>query len=557
MKYNVVLLAFILYSVMGSAQPLKLNAYRMLDSAQAVSWMASRGYQMLSGFDTVWKTPLRVYAWYMKGNKWGIVDVQGKEITPALYDEIEGLNQSYTSVMLSFHDHYPVRIGNRYGWIRNDGKVMSPVSHQGVRYGDYDMVKGQRGFAKDKSLRIEEGDNERKVTPHNKSYLPTPEPEERRYSAPPVDSKWPNQTKHGTIYIRTGLPMVVVESRTAAGPRYGVVDLKKDELLYPLECTSLGYDSWNRRFIGKRGTDLVFLDSAARSLPTDGATDIRPFNGLYMFYRAKKISLRNGKLEPITGYEFDQMGSGNGEYLVLFSEKKCGIYAVPSGKQILPVRFERIDMVENKSVGKIQYFYAKEGGFWGVYDRTGKRILASQFRSIQSVSELSSRGGGGGGDPAPEFGSYFWESNPYFLAVDSAGKRWMLSRRYQLKALPDADEILPMQESQWMMMGRRDTSVGKRAPLRWGIYDWQKATWVFTPQFYEPPELMAGGLVKLSEKYGWYGLYDLRLTRWLIPMQPQISFSVDRIHQGLYMVYSRNGRWWLDGYGNRAAVERR
>ena len=557
MKYNVVLFLLMHVAWTANTQPLKWKSNRTLDSAIAKTWMASRGYQMLSGLDTVWKSPLRVYAWYMKGNKWGIVDAQGKEITPALYDEIEGLNQSYTSVMLNFHDHYPVRIGNRYGWIRNDGKVMSPVTHQGVRYGDYDLVNGQRGFAKDKSLRIEAGDDERKVTPDNKPYLPAPEPEERRYSAPPVDSKWPNQTKHGTIYIRTGLPTVVVESRTSAGLRYGVVDLKKDELLYPLECTSLGYDSWNRRFIGKRGTDLVFLDSAARSLPTDGATDIRPFNGLYMFHQAKKISLRNSKLEPMTGYAFDQMGSGNGECLVLFSEKKCGIYAVPSGKQILPVRFERVDMVENKSVGKIQYFYAQEGGFWGVHDRTGKRILASQFRSIQSVSELSSRGGGGGGDPAPEFGSYFWESNPYFLALDSANRWWILSKRFQPAALPAADEVLPMNESEWLMIGRRDTSVGKRAPLRWGIYNWKNAAWVFEPRFVERPELMAGVLVRVSDKSGSYGLWDLRQSRWLIPMQPQISFSVDRVHQGLYMVFARNGRWWLDGYGNRAVVERR
>jgi hypothetical protein len=557
MKNNVVLLALILVALSGTAQTLRINATRLVDSVQAKTWMASRGYQLLSGFDTVWKTPLRVYAWYMKENKWGIVDINGKEITPALYDEIEGLNQSYTSVMLSFHDHYPVRIGNRYGWIRNDGKVMSTVSYQGVRYGDYDVVSGQRGFAKDKSLRIEEGESDRHVTPQNQAYTPKPEQQEARYSAPPADSKWPNQTKHGTIYIRTGLPTVVVELRTAAGPRYGVVDLKKDELLYPLECSSLGYDSWNRRFIGKRGSDLVFLDSAGRSLPTDGATDIRPFNGLYMFYRGKKIALRNSKLESVTGYEFDQMGSGNGECMVLFTENKCGIYAVPSGKQILPVRFERVDMVENKSAGKIQYFYAKEGGFWGVYDRTGKRILAPQFRSIQSVSELSSRGGGGGGDVAPELGSYFWESNPYFLALDSAGKRWLLSKRFQPAALPAADEVLPMNESEWLMIGKRDTSVGKRAPLRWGIYNWQKAAWVFEPRFVERPELMAGVLVRVSDKSGSYGLWDLRQARWLMPMQQQISFSVDRVHQGLYMVFARNGRWWLDSYGNRAVVERR
>lgn len=556
MRNNLILLTLCWISLNATAQPLRLNTHRMVDSAQAKGWMASRGYQMLSGFDTVWRTPLRVYAWYMKGNKWGLVDVQGKEITPPLYDEIEGLNQSYTSVMLSFHDHYPVRIGNRRGWIRNDGKPMSPVVYDGVRFGDYDVVKSHRGYAKDKSLRIEEGEAERMVTPLNKPYTPKPEPEEARFYPSTNTPKWPDQTTHGSIYIRTGFPAVVVESRTASGRRYGVVDLQSNQVLYPLECSSLGYDSWNKRFIGKRGDVVVFLDLAGKPLPTDNATDIKPFNGLYMFYRGNKIALRNSQLEAITGYEFDRSGSGNGECLLMYVGKKCGVYAVPSGKLILPAQFDGIDMVENKSAGKIQYFYAKQGQHWGVYDRSGKVLLAPQFRSIQSVSELTNRGGGSG-DVAPEMGGYFWESNPYFLAMDSAGNRWLLTRSFQRLALPAMDDIRPLNESEWMIMGKRDTSLSKRAPLRWGVYNWKKQVWVHLPQYIEEPRLEAvGHLLKLSEGFGMYGLWDLRQARWLVPMQKQASFSVDRIHQGLYMIFSQKGRWWLDSYGNRGEVSR-
>ena len=50
--------------------------------------MTDREYQVLSAFDTISKLPLKVYAVAGRNNKFGIIDTNGEEITPIIYDDI-------------------------------------------------------------------------------------------------------------------------------------------------------------------------------------------------------------------------------------------------------------------------------------------------------------------------------------------------------------------------------------------------------------------------------------------------------------------------------------
>ncbi|MFZ4058940.1 MAG: WG repeat-containing protein, partial [Ferruginibacter sp.] len=124
----------LVFTSLQAQQKFTLNKLGLITEAQWQTIKKSRQYEALSRFDTVSKKPLLVYAIYVKNNKLGIVNHLGVEVTPALYDDISGLNISYTTVMFGFHNHYPVVIDKKYGLITNTGKVILPVKYNYITY---------------------------------------------------------------------------------------------------------------------------------------------------------------------------------------------------------------------------------------------------------------------------------------------------------------------------------------------------------------------------------------------------------------------------------------
>jgi hypothetical protein len=86
-----------------------------------------RGYDVLSRVDTVCKEPLLIYGIYGKDGFVGIIDHTGKEVTPAKYHMIEGMNMDYTYNMFMLYDHFSVRTNDQYGVIKNTGELVFPM----------------------------------------------------------------------------------------------------------------------------------------------------------------------------------------------------------------------------------------------------------------------------------------------------------------------------------------------------------------------------------------------------------------------------------------------
>ena len=75
-------------------QPFRINDLGEVTDPGFPAFIRQHQYQAVSGFDTVSKKPLLIYALYVRDNKLGILDNSGHEVTPAVYDKIDGARQA-------------------------------------------------------------------------------------------------------------------------------------------------------------------------------------------------------------------------------------------------------------------------------------------------------------------------------------------------------------------------------------------------------------------------------------------------------------------------------
>ena len=73
------------------------------------------------------------YSW--KNGQFGIVDSKGNIMVPAIYDEIAGLNISFSyEQKADWHEYISVRRGNKYGMISLNGKEFLPLKYDWIYY---------------------------------------------------------------------------------------------------------------------------------------------------------------------------------------------------------------------------------------------------------------------------------------------------------------------------------------------------------------------------------------------------------------------------------------
>ncbi len=353
-------------------------------------------YQLISAFDTVSMKPLLVYAIYLKNNKFGILDNNAKEITPAIYDGIEGLNISYTSVMFGFHENYPVKIGKKYGLISNTGKQILPVQYDYIHneekrsvkrihkkdvvidsvvvanLGDEELIFTPKGKLLKKNIEIQNSD-----APVIEDYRSYDYPRNNNDEKPPVKITTP----YGNVYQKLENNLALVQNKVDKFYFLGLVDLSTNKLLIPVEFNYITIPE-KGRFIAIKDKKVNIYNDKGELLLPETYESIDKFNKIYRLKKDGKTALFNLDLKPITGFIYDYFGSASSDFMVAKKDNKYGVINPNDGSEIIPFNYETIEAYFNRYATGIAFYKVKLNAKEGFISKEGKPLTEIIYESI-------------------------------------------------------------------------------------------------------------------------------------------------------------------------------
>lgn len=396
---KIYLLLFTLVNLSIFAQTkLTYNEKGELSKSDYNKLISSKKYQLISAFDTVATKPLLVYAIYVKNNKFGILDNNSKEVTPAIYDGIEGLNISYTTVMFGFHENYPVKIGKKYGLISNTGKSILPV--------DYDYIYCEQKRSIKRNLKKEvvldsvivatKGNEKIYFSPKGK--LLKKENDNEDYGAPVVESsrdydyrqisrssdeKPPQKetTSFGTIYEKLDNGLAIVQNKVDKFYYVGLVDLTTNKLILPVEFNYI-LKPEKGRFITIKDKQYKIYNVKGELLLPDTYENIEKFNSIYRIKKEGKFALYDLDLKPKTGFVFDKFSSASSDFMVAQKDKTFGVISPKDGSEIIPFVYENIEVYFNRYETGIAFYKVKLNEKVGFVSKDGKPLTEIIYDEI-------------------------------------------------------------------------------------------------------------------------------------------------------------------------------
>jgi len=266
------------------------------------------------------------YAAVKKGNKWGFISLQGKEIV-AEYDSVGSF---FASIAL-------VKKGNKYGYIDTTGKIVIPITFDDAR-SNYDG-----GI-----LRIKKNNKWGYITTEGEIVIPCS-----------YDQVWLNAYE------------VITESRMRyRGDRLTVVKLNGNYAFGDFSENLVGVKKnakWG--FINKEGETIIpfIYDALGYGL----------YENLAMVRLGAKwgcIDKKGTIIIPIKYSSLNWLGSRN--LLMASEDKQYGIINC-KGETIIPAEYEEFWELSGG------YLSAKKNGKWGVLDYDNNKIVDFLYDSIR------------------------------------------------------------------------------------------------------------------------------------------------------------------------------
>ena len=390
------MLALLITSNQFAQTKLTYDKSGVLNKVDYDKLIATKKYQLISAFDTVSMKPLLVYAIYLKNNKFGILDNTAKEITPAIYDGIEGLNISYTTVMFGFHENYPVKIGKKYGLITNTGKQILPVQYDYVRceekrsikkvhkkdvvidsvvvanLGDEELIFTPKGKLLKKNIEIQNSD-----APVIEDYRSYDYPRNNNDEKPPVKITTP----YGNVYQKLENNLALVQNKVDKFYFLGLVDLSTNKLLIPVEFNYITIPE-KGRFIAIKDKKVNIYNDKGELLLPETYESIDKFNKIYRLKKDGKTALFNLDLKPITGFIYDYFGSASSDFMVAKKDNKYGVINPNDGSEIIPFNYETIEAYFNRYATGIAFYKVKLNAKEGFISKEGKPLTEIIYESI-------------------------------------------------------------------------------------------------------------------------------------------------------------------------------
>lgn len=524
---------------------LNINKKGELNETDRNKLMKSKGYQAISAFDTVSRSPLLIYAIYFKNAKMGILDVNGKEITPAKYDEIPGLNISHTNVMFGYHDHYPVVIDKTYGLITNTGKTLIPVKYKYITYGTA-KTKEKKGMVQDSLFFLSDpsgeyqADLKGKITKQKESEnynIEVVEEDYNRYSSTYSSStNTPKKTSDFGNIIKEFSVLNIVENKVGNKYLQGAYNKKTNELIIPVEYNYIVNDRYNR-LIAYKTNEVSIKDSTGKNLLSESYQYIEEFNGLYKIKKDNKTAFFDKDLKQVSDFVYEYFGSANGEIIIVSKNGKNGIVNI-QGKEITDFIFDEMQIYSSRSMSKTPFVVASILGKKGLLTPEGKYLTKIEYDDIYPESSIS-RGGGGSGDVMPDMYNYD-PSNAYFI-YKKENMFGVLDNNFSVMVPAQYQVINKSDNPDFVYVGNTINN-----KLSWGILN-LKTNKLITPMEFNG-----------NFKYGYKGYFTVNKNnktglykdngKLLIPVEEMPTVYIDYIYKGLIKVYNQKKIYYIDYY---------
>ena len=313
--------------------------------------------QILTGYESVQAIPNETTAdgipfektalKYKKNGKYGLLNIDGKEITEAIFDEITSM--TYKEGM------FLVKQEDKLGVINQNGVYVIDVEYDNItadNYYDIETKYERTGFI---VCKIEENGYRYGYINYKGDVILNPEYTEVERVTELEDNK--------NVYI------VAYKDGQA-----GLLKNKKNILNYEYE--DISYNSYNDVFIVQRNGKQGIVDKKGNIKLDTKYTDIK-FGGIYVNVQEneqKKVLDLNGN-EITNGY-ISNMPTKDGQHSIVYGEDEIYKIIDNSGNVVVDKNYTYIEELDNN------YFIVANYNNNGIIDLTGKSVVDLRYSSI-------------------------------------------------------------------------------------------------------------------------------------------------------------------------------
>lgn len=497
-----------------------------------------RQYELVSAFDTVSKKPLLVYAQYRKNGHFGILDISGTEVTPAIYQSIPGLDRGITPNLFAYPKNYVVQEKGQYGLITNTGKVLIPATYERLyqRSRDslhYTVIAGDQEWTIDAKGR-------KVLLPPEKDPWAQATAEREPDQVLSADGKTYQLNYHWTNKKTTvpNLGAVVhnyehtVVFKNDLG-KTGLYDVNKRKLAIPFE-----YDEIDLTYPGyyrvRKSDRKGIADSTGKVVIPLIYEHIGVTSGGINAYADSKYTIYDQKMRLLSETKFDGIMYSGQKGIIVKKEGKYGLMSI-DGKTQTAIEYESMEVPEDHDL-KFTIIIAKKNGKYGVMDFAGKSYTDFIYDKIVPESLVFSESR----SLEPVFNGYANQPNLYYY-VQKNGKWGLLDNDFKTMIAPSYEYFLESYDR---------TVLFARQNGKWGMIE-TRTQKPLIPLIYDGPlEYKAGNYQVMQGNQ--YGLMN-REGKYLVPLQSS-TIDAELIYKGLWKLsnYKERSFYFIDYSGRKS-----
>jgi hypothetical protein len=552
-RFNLLLLLLIAAGRLQAQKPFSTNSKGEVTDGSMHKLIKEREYQAVSAFDTVSKKPLLVYAIYFKNGRQGILDINGREVTRPIYDELDGLNRNVFAAMFGFHENYTVKSGKKYGMIDAKGKVIIPANYDYIRYSETknNFPYASYGRFHDSLYEADQGDailifNKAGRLVSRKETVEQEEPGSRYEGDPdmqPFQPKENTQVPGMGNLIRNNDGMGIVEAKANGRYYQGAVNLNTGKEVLPAIYDYI-YMASGKKFIASKEKKCQLFDSSGNDILGRKYDLIESFNSVFKITDDKKMALFSTNLANLTGFVYDNnTGYANADIMVMYKNGKAGIVSL-DGKEKTSFIYEEIKFYSDFKNFKIPLVLVTVNGLKGYINTEGRPLTGFEYEMLIPECRVESDGNN---LEEPIFG---FESNTInqFHFYKKEGKYGLLDTAFQPLVPNEYDYMKKSGYSDLVYVARKEGNA-----LKWGVLDIKKNQ-LLIPMEYESDLKCRSGRFITVKKGQSVGIFNEE-GKMVVPLEAGSRIYMDYIFKGLIKVSGTStSSFYLDYMGNRVAL---
>lgn len=542
------LLSFIIASTLCAQKKLTYNNKGELSKQDYQTLLKTKKYQALSAFDTVSLKPLLIYAVYIKDKKSGILDDSAKEITPAIYDNIDGLNTSYTTSMFGFHENYRVKIGEKYGLISNTGKSILPVKYDYINSEEKKSIKERvrKEVIQDSIVIANLGNEELFFSPQGEQLKNKPQTSDNSvtrepdYAQKPISKPKKETTQFGDIIQNLDNGFAIVQAKVENKYYYqGLVELATNKLVLPIQYEYI-IPQQNDRLIVIKSKKYNLYSKKGELLLKETYDGISDYGKTFRIQKGNKTAIFDKDLNQKTDFIFDSNSFGSSDQYMaeVKIDNKAGVID-SDGKVIIPFIYDKTEAYFNKNSSGFAFFKVVLNGKKGILSAKGERLTEIVYDEI--VPEYGIEEPSLYGDVSiPTDHDYDAKENKYFIITKNK-KFGLLDNNFKPLIDTKYDEIKKSFHPNFIIVGKKKTKI------ELSLLNIQTKTEILPYEYAYFKYL--GGSYFMMYKYSTMGVCNLE-GKIIIPMQPYKDLSdqyyFSNIYSGLQSITGMKTNYLID-----------